>query len=353
VRAGSLAIPPIGGMEKMRTFSCGFVLAVCLALAGAVDAPLAGEPFQTCIYVFDGNVAEPDSDQDLTCSTIADNMPDEDPANNDVGIGERACASDQCDDDRACFCESMGAAPSDFNHYFEFTVQCRDAGEQCSTKVDLDRLEFLTRMAAAGRSGRIHVFKNNDGFVGWEEIDVVDVDSTTASTKTVDLSDVDPACKVAFRLVPEDNVTPTVNLVFRGEVDDLEVFGNCVDADSLESGPHHAGTASLRAAFGQSVQCSATNVTDWPITIDSLAIYKKAGNTAASQSFVVVPPHGTKTLRGDFSSHEEYHCEASYTVNADDLMTLSGNGAASNDSGALKLRIEVITSNNSQAGAAP
>jgi hypothetical protein len=113
--------------------------------------------------------------------------------------------------------------------------------------------------------------------------------------------------------------------------------------------PHHLATPAIRAAFGQNVFCKAANVTDAPITLTDITIYRTNGSVAATATNVVIPAHGVASLRADFSSHQYYHCEANYSVTKQCATTeFVGNG---DGDGGVLLRIDVIQSNNTWSGA--
>jgi hypothetical protein len=259
----------------MRRIPYSLAVAVAVAVL-AIAAPRAGIQ-DSCIYEFTNNSATPESDLDVTCSTLADNKPDETPMGNDVGIGANACSSMNCNDDQACLCDDDGNDPSDFEHFFEFVVQCRGAQEDCSLQVDLDRLQ-IDALVPPDRGGTIHLYKNTEGFVGWEEVAQIPVTNTTVGTKTVFFTD-EPACKVAFRLAARDEVTEPMNDAFQAKIDNLRVFGDCVEPQPGFGDVVPKCTASLRAAIGQNVQSAATNLTGYSITIDRKTMFKK--NTGA------------------------------------------------------------------------
>jgi hypothetical protein len=114
-------------------------------------------------------------------------------------------------------------------------------------------------------------------------------------------------------------------------------LGSCTEAPSDCLFVNDLVTPSIRAAYGRNVFCTATNVTDAEITLDALTIFKSNGSVATSVSGVTIPPHGVQRIGGDFSTHQDYHCEATY--------------AGLTDGEEVLLRIEVISSNNAASGA--
>lgn len=111
--------------------------------------------------------------------------------------------------------------------------------------------------------------------------------------------------------------------------------------------PHHLATPAIRAAFGRNVFCKAANVTDWAITLQTLTIYRTNGDVATTMTDVTIPAHGVRSIPGDFSSHQNYHCEATYATATDcvDACLAPGYG------GGVLLRIDVLQNNNTSAGA--
>jgi hypothetical protein len=103
-------------------------------------------------------------------------------------------------------------------------------------------------------------------------------------------------------------------------------------------------TPAIRSAFGRDVFCTATNTTDTPQTVTTLAMYRTNGAVAATASNVVIPPHAVASLRGDFSTHQEYHCTAQVEPPA-------GVTPGAFNADAVLLRVEVIANNNALSGA--
>lgn len=129
-------------------------------------------------------------------------------------------------------------------------------------------------------------------------------------------------------------------------------LGACTE-EPADCGPlveHHLATPAIRSAFGRDVFCKATNVTGSPITLDELTIYKTNGAVATTMTDVTIPPHGVQSIRGDFSSHENYHCEARYRAPAVAYDSDWAEPGYDHGEGVL-LRTDVLQNNNTLAGA--
>lgn len=271
-----------------------------------VAAPTPAAASQECHYEFVGNSAASQSSQDLTCSTLADNIPGGPGGRNDVGIGAGTCAdgSYDCVDGQACLC-AYQTISSDFVSYLEFVVQCRSAQEDCSQQVALDRLEWRTQLFNHAHDGKIDVYRNTDGFVSWELVESVDITEDEFTIKTVDLTSLEPACKVAFRLVPTDRTAGPPR--FFTYMKNLKVFGDCV----VNPGPTDdlLATGAVRVPIGQQARCVVTNASDDPVVVDDVRIFDSSGAIKAQAAGLAIPAKGHRQISA-VGANDDFHCEA-------------------------------------------
>lgn len=283
-------------------------ISTIFSLAAAVAMLTTGEALasETVDWDFTGNSKASSSSQDVTGSTWGFEG-DASVGHYDVDPSETDSCRSQCANESFCMCtpnDNSDPQP-DLDSWGEISVACR--GGEILTP---ESVSYDVKRGAGGRDPNVHLFVNNDGFVGYEEVsDSPKMGSgSNFVARTHDVSDLDPRPYFSFRFHASD-AAPASGLEIAALLDNVTFEGSCAE-DGGDATDGILKTATVRTGLHtRRAECNVTNVSNASITVDVTLIDEDNMAVAGTPTMLMIPAGETQSIGITDLSQTDYRCE--------------------------------------------